>query len=155
ERANQVDRRNRLDAGQLARLQLRLQHLAFSVDHVEILDLAFLILRRRQMRRTLRRIDRIVLLLDLIVEQTQVGQVVLDFAERLQHLLTILRDVFVVLPARLIDTGAATAAVEEWHGQRSARERPEQERAARPVEQVGQRARFETARRRDVELREI
>ncbi len=99
----------------MARLQLRLQHLTLAVDHVEIAHLAFLILRTRQVRGALRCIHRIVLRAHLVVEQAQVRKIVFDFAERHEHLLTILRDVLVVLRTRLVETRAATAAVEDRH----------------------------------------
>ncbi len=82
------------------------------------------------MRSTLRRVDCIGLRLNLVVQQSQIGEVVLDFLERNQHLLTILRDIFVILAARLSQIGLATAPVEQRHGQRSSCQRSEQERAA-------------------------
>ena len=54
QRANQIDRRYRLRARQMARLQLRSQHLPFTIDHIQIADRALRVLRARQMRRPLR-----------------------------------------------------------------------------------------------------
>src|SRR5258707_14643113 len=103
---------------------------------------------------TLRCTHRVVLLASLVFEQTQIGQIVFDFTERDEHLLTILRNVLVILRARIRKTRLATATVEERHRQRRARERSEQERAARPHEEVAERRRLITERTCDIELRE-
>ena len=138
----------------MARLQLRLQHLALAVDHIQVAHLPFLVLRLRQMRSTLRCVHRIVLRLNLIVEQAQIREVVLDFLERHQHLLAILRHVFVILAVRLSQVRLAPATVEQRQRQRRTGKRPQQERAARPHEQVAQRRRLVTESPRDIELRE-
>ena len=54
----------------MTRLQLRLEHLSFPVDHVEITHLPFLILRARQVRRALRRVHRVVLLAHLVIDES-------------------------------------------------------------------------------------
>ena len=66
------------------------------------------------------------------------NEVVLDFLEGAQHRLPVVGDVFPIGGGRLIDARLARAAVEHRQRQHGADQRPEQEAAAAPFEQVAE-----------------
>lgn len=110
ERANQADRRRRLHALKLRGGTSCLQHGALCIEHVEIVHRAFRVLRVRQIGGALLCLQRFVLRLRLRFEYAQIGEAVLHFPKRDQHLLTILRNVLFIDGARVREIAAATSA---------------------------------------------
>src|SRR3546814_10201125 len=95
-----------------------------------------------------------VLHLSLGAENTNIRQAVLDFLERDQYCLAIVRDIFLVSGAGLIQARLSLASIENGQVHDRADERAQQKSTAAPLEQVTQLRRLVAECSRDVRSEE-
>src|ERR1700722_16322623 len=136
ERPNEVDAGCQLQGIEIERLELRLQERGLRGDDGEVVGCTLLVERQGKVQRTLRGVDRGLLLYGGVMVVVEGGEAVFDLLKRADDDAAVIRGGGVEFGARLGDLRAAQTAVE--HAEQGIRsDRPERARRAQPVRGAG------------------